>query len=208
MPAPNETGRDSLDPLEARDRAAPGAADEDAAVIRPLVDRAKVGDADAFGSLYDRFQPEIFRYLVIRVRDQDVAEDLAQQVFLKAWQAIPRYEHRGAPFRAWLYRMAHNQMVDFFRTNRPTTDLEGVDLPEDGEAEDRLLTAEMNDALRGALEGLSEDHREVLVLRFLMEKSAREIGEIMGRKEVTIRGLQMRALQALRREIDEQGGLP
>jgi RNA polymerase sigma-70 factor (ECF subfamily) len=208
MPAPNETGRDSLDPSEARNRAARGAADEDAAVIRPLVDRARVGDADAFGSLYDRFQPEIFRYLVIRVRDQDVAEDLAQQVFLKAWQAIPRYEHRGAPFRAWLYRMAHNQMVDFFRTNRPTTDLEGVDLPEDGEAEDRLLTAEMNDALRGALEGLSEDHREVLVLRFLMEKSAREIGEIMGRKEVTIRGLQMRALQALRREIDEQGGLP
>jgi RNA polymerase sigma-70 factor, ECF subfamily len=207
-PQANETGRDSLDQLEARERAASSVADENAAVIRPLVDRAKVGDAEAFGALYDRFQPEIFRYLVIRVRDQDVAEDLAQQVFMKAWQAIPRYEHRGAPFRAWLYRMAHNQMVDFFRTNRPTTDLEGVDVPEEAEAEERLLTAEMNDALRDALERLSEDHREVLVLRFLMEKSAREIGDIMGRKEVTIRGLQMRALQALRREIESQGGLP
>src|SRR3546814_455493 len=104
--------------------------------------------------------------------------------------------------------MAHNQMVDYFRTRRPSTDLEGVDLPEDPEAEDRVLVAEMNDALSAALDRLSEDHRQVLVLRFLMEKSAREIGEIMGRKEVTVRGLQMRALQALRREIESQGGLP
>lgn len=205
---PNETGPYSLDQSEARERAVPSGADEDAGVIRPLVDRAKSGDADAFGALYDRFQPEIYRYLVIRVRDQDVAEDLAQQVFLKAWQAIPRYEHRGAPFRAWLYRMAHNQMVDYFRTRRPSTDLEDVELPEDPEAEDRVLAAEMNEALQAALERLSEDHRQVLVLRFLMEKSAREIGEIMGRKEVTVRGLQMRALQALRREIESQGGLP
>ena len=99
-------------------------------------------------------------------------------------------------------------MVDHFRTRRPTTDLEGVDLPEESEAEARLLTAETNGALREALERLSEDHRQVLVLRFLMEKSAREIGEIMGRKEVTVRGLQMRALQALRREIETQGGMP
>ena len=62
--------------------------------------------------------------------------------------------------------------------------------------------------LKVALDGLSEDHRQVLVLRFLMEKSAREIGDIMGRKEVTIRGLQMRALQALRKEIETMGGLP
>ena len=205
---PNETGRPSLDQSEARNRAVPTGADEDAGVIRPLVDRAKSGDAEAFGALYDRFQPEIFRYLVVRVRDQDVAEDLAQQVFLKAWQAIPRYEHRGAPFRAWLYRMAHNQMVDYFRTRRPSTDLEGIDLPEDSEAEDLVLAGEMTAALHAALDRLSEDHRQVLVLRFLMEKSAREIGEIMGRKEVTVRGLQMRALQALRREIESQGGLP
>ncbi|MEX2373824.1 MAG: sigma-70 family RNA polymerase sigma factor [Dehalococcoidia bacterium] len=197
-----------MDQAEARKRRETSIADEDAHVIRPLVDRAKQGDAEAFGLLYDRFQPEILRYLVIRVRNPDAAEDLAQQVFLKAWQAIPRYEHRGAPFRAWLYRMAHNQMVDFFRTRRPTTDLEGIELPEPAEAEARVLAAELHGVLQGALERLSEDHREVLVLRFLMEKSAREIGEIMGRKEVTIRGLQMRALQALRREIESEGGLP
>jgi RNA polymerase sigma-70 factor (ECF subfamily) len=204
----NEFGAASLNQTEAS-RTSPVAepvADEQ--LVLNLVDRAKAGDAEAFGRIYDRFQPEIVRYLTHRTGDAEAAQDLAQQVFLKAWQAIPRYEHRGAPFRAWLYRMAHNQMVDHFRARRPTVDVADVDLPEDPEAETLVLTQEMHGYLRSALERLSEDHRQVLVLRFLMEKSAREIGEIMGRKEVTIRGLQMRALQALRREIEAMGGLP
>ncbi len=195
--------------MEAAQRVAVTAgAPDDERAIAALIARSSEGDADAFGELYDRFQPEILRYLVHRVRDRETAEDLAQQVFLKAWQAIPRYEQRGLPFKAWLYRMAHNQMVDHFRTHRPTSDLEGVDVPEDAEAEQRVLETERNERLGAALERLSEDHRRVLVLRFLMEKRAREIGEIMGRKEVTVRGLQMRALRALRKEIEAIGGMP
>ena len=79
---------------------------EDMQAIDALVARAREGDADAFGMLYDRFQPEILRYLTHQLRHREIAEDLAQQVFLKAWQAITRYEQRGAPFKAWLYRMA------------------------------------------------------------------------------------------------------
>ena len=214
----NGPGAASLERVEAQVGAPPDAgidssgrssalADEQAQVVA-LVERSKRGDAEAFGALYDRFQPEIVRYLAHRVGDVHAAEDLAQQVFLKAWQAVPRYEHRGVPFRAWLYRMAHNQMVDYFRRRRPTTGLDGIDVPEDGEAEQRVLVREVHEQLEQALIRLSEDHRRVLVLRFLMEKSAREIGEIMDRKEVTVRGLQMRALQALRREIESQGGLP
>jgi len=193
---------------EAVGRSQPVASSADPAPVEALVDRARQGDADAFGLLYDRFQPEIVRYLAHRVGDPDTGEDLAQQVFLKAWQAIPRYEARGVPFKAWLYRMAHNQMVDYFRTRKQTSDLDGIDVPEESEAESLVLAAEMSTALETALARLSEDHRQVLTLRFLMEKSAKEIGEIMGRKEVTVRGLQMRALQALRREIEETGGLP
>ena len=68
--------------------------------VRALVVRSQKGDANAFGQLYDRFQSEIVRYLSYRVGNPDTAEDLAQQVFLKAWQAIPRYEDRGVPFKA------------------------------------------------------------------------------------------------------------
>lgn len=193
----------SVDPVDA---AQPSA--DDAVVVASLVARSKAGDADAFGAIYDRFQPEIVRYLTYRTRNAEVAEDLAQQVFLKAWQAIPRFEDRGVPFKAWLYRMAHNQMVDYFRTRKPTTDLEGIEVPEEAEAEERVLVQEVHERLRDAMDRLSEDHREVLTLRFLLEKSAREAGEAMGRKEVTIRGLQMRALQALRREIETIGGMP
>ncbi len=175
-------------------------------VIDNLVEGAKHGDADAFGVLYDRYQPEILRYLVNHVRDRPTAEDLTQQVFLKAWQAIPRYEQRNVPFKSWLYRMAHNQMVDHFRTKRHTVDLEGVERAEPAEAEALVLAGETREILEGALLRLSNDHREVLVLRFLMEKSAAEIGAIMGRKEVTMRGLQLRALRALRRELDTSGG--
>ena len=176
--------------------------------IDALVARAKEGDADAFGMLYDRFQPEILRYLTHQLRHREIAEDLAQQVFLKAWQAITRYEQRGAPFKAWLYRMAKNQLIDHLRSRRPSSDLEGVEVSEPAEAEERVLAAELRQRLEAALDRLSPDHRQVLVLRFLMEKSAAEIGQIMGRKEVTVRGLQMRALRALRREITEIGGLP
>ena len=129
----NARRRPALDPVETGDgvaaiRPAPGDPVERARVDA-LVERARQGDADAFGAIYDRFQPEIVRYLRHRVGDIDHAEDLCQQVFLKAWQAIPRYQQRGAPFQAWLYRMAHNQMVDHFRRQRPTTDLEGSTSP-------------------------------------------------------------------------------
>lgn len=198
----------SLSEQHAVDSSPTAATLDDEPLVVALVDRAKQGDADAFGQLFDRFQPEIVRYLTHRTRDAEVAEDLAQQVFLKAWQAIPRYEHRGAPFRAWLYRMAHNQMVDHFRARRVTVDVDEIELSVEPEAERFVLAQELHAGLQSALERLSEDHRQVLVLRFLMEKSAREISQIMGRKEVTVRGLQMRALQALSREVDEMGGLP
>lgn len=194
----------ALDRTAAREAVAPA----DPAEVTRLVERAQGGDAHAFGLLYDRFQPEILRYLTHRTRDAEAAQDLTQQVFLKAWQAIPRFEQRGVPFKAWLYRMAHNQMVDHFRTRRPTSELGDIDLADEADQEASLLTGEVNEALQRALARLSEDHRQVLTLRFLMEKSAREIGEVMGRKEVTVRGLQMRALQALRREIESMGGLP
>lgn len=193
---------------EPADALALRAAAAERAVVDGLVGQASRGSAEAFGALYDRFQPEILRYLTHHLRDRDSAEDLAQQVFLKAWQAIPRYEQRNVPFRAWLYRMAHNQMVDHFRTSRATVDLEGIERSEPAEAEEAVLAAESRALLDAALAKLSADHRQVLTLRFLMEQSAAEIGAIMGRKEVTVRGLQLRALRALRVEIELMGGRP
>jgi RNA polymerase sigma-70 factor, ECF subfamily len=180
--------------------------------VRANVALAAAGDAEAFGALYDRFHPEVLRYFRARVRgahSTEVAQDLTQQLFLRAWQAIPRYQDRGLPVAAWLFRMAHNLAVDHFRAHRSTAPIEGVDLPsEQAEAADALIAGERSAHVQRALDRLSEDHRQVLVLRFVLEKSAREIGLIMGRKEVTVRGLQFRALQSLRAALEAGGEVP
>ena len=148
------------------------------------------------------------RYLTNQVRHRETAEDLAQQVFLRAWQAIPRYEQRGTPFKAWLYRMARNQVIDHFRRQRPTSDLKASRWRSPPRRRAACSPPSSTGRLRRALDRLTPDHREVLVLRFLMEMSAAEIGQIMNRKEVTVRGLQLRALRALRKEIAATGGVP
>ncbi len=167
---------------------------------------AASGDANAFGWLYDRFASDLLRYFRARVRGDDLALDLVQQVFLKAWQAIPKYEDRGLPFEAWLFRMAHNLVVDHHRARRPLASLDGVEpTANDLAADAGLIAQDRAAAVRRALERLSEDHRHVLILRFVLDKSAREAGQIMGRREVTIRGLQHRALRSLRAVLEASG---
>lgn len=183
--------------------------DADLAEVRANVALAAGGNAQAFGALYDRYHPEVLRYFRARVRGAEVAQDLTQQLFLRAWQAIPRYQDRGLPFAAWLFRMAHNLAVDYFRAHRNTAPLDGVDVAsEQAGAAEGLIAGERSAHVQRALDRLSEDHRQVLILRFVLEKSAREIGLIMGRKEVTVRGLQYRALHALRAELEAGGELP
>jgi RNA polymerase sigma-70 factor (ECF subfamily) len=178
--------------------------------VRTLVALSAGGNAEAFGHLYDRYQPEVLRYFGARVRHPEAAQDLTQQLFLRAWQAVPRYQDRGLPFGAWLFRMAHNLAVDYYRAHRRSEPIDEIDVPdEDSTAPvEQLMAGERSERVQRALDRLSEDHRQVLVLRFALEKSAREAGEIMGRKEVTIRGLQFRALQALRAELEAGGDLP
>ncbi len=174
--------------------------------MRGRVALAASGDATAFGWLYDRFASDLLRYFRGRVRGNDLALDLVQQLFLKAWQAIPRYEDRGLPFEAWLFRMAHNLVVDHHRARRPLASLDGVDAAADGlEADAGLIARDRAAAVRDALARLSDDHRQVLLLRFVLDKSARETGQIMGRREVTIRGLQHRALRSLRAVLEASG---
>lgn len=179
-----------------------------------LVERAIARDREAFGALYDLYFDRIYRYALLKVSDPAEAEDLAATVFLNAWRGIGHFVSRGpGAFGAWLFRLAHNALVDRYRHLRdaaPLDEVEERDLPADGRDDpasvlDWSLTVE---ELRRALGMLTDEQREVVLLRFVGELSAREVGERMGKQEGTVRGLQFRAIEALRRVLLQPSGPP
>ena len=175
----------------------------DDAAIERLVDEARAGDPWAFGRLFDQYHESVYRYIVSRVHRPTDAEDLTQLVFVKALEALPRYESRGVPFGGWLFRLARNAVIDFVRTRHQHTGLDAAaehaaaDVPPDDQAIDRLML----DAVAVALMALTDEQRDAIALRFFAGLSAREAAEAMGKQEGTVRGLQFRAIAALRRQL-------
>ena len=175
---------------------------DDEAVER-LVAAAKAGEPEAFGSLFDVYYGPVYRYVASRVGRPSDAEDLAQLVFVKALESLPRYEQRGVPFGGWLFRLARNVVIDHVRTRREHVTLDViVEKSTDDQGPDELavLRQEM-DSIAHALRRLTPEQREAVELRFFAGLSAKEAAEAMGRQEGTVRGLQFRAIAALRREL-------
>lgn len=173
--------------------------------LEQLVARARRGDADAFARLYENLAPRIHRYLRYRVPDPARAEELLQQVFLQMIAALPRYEPRGLPFGAWVFRIARNVVIDASRAERPAVSIElAHDVPSEAPGpEERALAGDEHRRLRGALERLPRDQHDVLVYRFFGDLSPREVAPLMDRSEGAVRVLQHRALGALRRFLDD-----
>ena len=180
--------------------------DEDAA----LAIRASRGESAAFGLLYDRHVAAIYRYVYYRVRDDAEAEDLTSDVFMRALKAMPRYEPRQA-FLAWLYRIARNAVIDRARKGNRQVSFEdalehpGVDKIVEPDAE--ILAHSDSAVLRQALGKLTPLQQEVVVLRFLEGYSTEEIAVIVGKREGTVRGIQFRAIGALRQLIPSREAL-
>ena len=175
----------------------------DEAAIEQLVLRARAGDPESFGSLFDHYHEPVYRYVVSRIRNPSDAEDLTQLVFVKALEALPRYESRGIPFGGWLFRLARNAVIDFVRTRHEHVELEAVTERStlDLGPHDLATLREDLAAVAGALQALTDEQRDVIALRFFAGLSAKEAAEAMNKQEGTIRGLQFRAVAALRREL-------
>ncbi|HLZ08566.1 MAG TPA: sigma-70 family RNA polymerase sigma factor [Chloroflexota bacterium] len=172
-----------------------------------LVGRAVNRDAAAFGLLYESHVDRIYRYVYFRVGTTGDAEDLTEIVFLKAWEAIDRYQPRGVPFVAWLYRLAHNLVVDSYRSRRQTVPLDDLTEAEEPGADVMELVEERLDAeeVRAALRTLSPEHQQLIVLRFVEGLSHAEVAEITGKSEGAMRVVQYRALQMLARALQVDG---
>ena len=170
-----------------------------------LVERSTQGDAAAFGELYERYMEQIFRYLYYQTADQHEAEDLTETVFLKAWQALPRSRKPIVNLRAWLYRLAHNLVIDRRRTRKQVAAIDDHPHLTDPAVspEQALQSKEASQALADRLSQLKPQSRQVLICRFVNDLSHSETAEIMGLKENHVRVLQFRALQEMRRRLEK-----
>jgi RNA polymerase sigma-70 factor (ECF subfamily) len=168
---------------------------------RKLVLRAIEHDATAFADLYDRHVVRIYRHIYYLVNDAREAEDLTAQTFLKAWEAIGRYKERGAPFVAWLLRIAHNLTVSYLRAKRDHSVLEDhyVDQKMTRNPEQALEQSTDETSVREAVLKLRDEQRQVIMLRFVEELDYREVAEVIGKSIPAVRVIQHRALGNLRK---------
>jgi RNA polymerase sigma-70 factor (ECF subfamily) len=169
-----------------------------------LVQRAQKQDSAAFAQLYEAYFDKIYRYLAVRLRNETEAEDMTQQVFLKVLQSLSSYKSKGVPFLSWIYRIAHNLMVDFMRqqNKKSTVDIEDLQLPYEGSNPQEELEQEVDIAeLKKAMQKLTASQQEVLSLRFTGELPIVECAQIMGKSEGAIKALQHSAVQALKKAM-------
>lgn len=170
-----------------------------------LVQKAKE-DKEAFGELYARYVDKIYSYVYYRTGNNQDAEDLTARVFFRAIQHIEGYEDQGVPFSAWLYRIAHNLLANWYRdqSRRQILSLDSIaqwQVEDSPELATELL--EDREALLEAIRRLPSDRQELLILKYVEQMSNADIGEVLGRSEGAIKSLYHRTLISLRDDLME-----
>ncbi len=182
---------------------------------RSCVERARTGDPEAVGWLYERYFDRIYKYIYLKVGDPTDAEDITEQVFLKMIEGIAGFQWQGSSFSSWLYRIAHNQVVDTLRqhTRRPQVPIEPIAdlLPSEGDDPQRLAErSDFRDHLREAMSQLTDLQAQVISLKFGGEMSNAEVAHVLDRTEGAVKALQYSALQNLQKlmaQFDYRSGM-
>jgi RNA polymerase sigma-70 factor (ECF subfamily) len=170
-----------------------------------LVELARGGDGEAFGLLYDHYQPSVYRFVYYRTRSQTLAEDLTSETFLRALRNMAGFRWQGKDFGAWLMTIARNLCTDHFKAGRTRLELTTEDMGAHDDAtespEHEVLAGLTNAVLLDGLRQLSEEQRDCLIMRFLQGLSIAETAEILGRSEGAVKQLQLRGVRNLAKLI-------
>jgi RNA polymerase sigma-70 factor, ECF subfamily len=170
-----------------------------------LVELARGGDGEAFGLLYDHYQPSVYRFVYYRTRSQTLAEDLTSETFLRALRNMSGFRWQGKDFGAWLMTIARNLCTDHFKAGRTRLELTTEDMGAHDDAtespEHEVLAGLTNEVLLDGLRQLSDEQRDCLIMRFLQGLSIAETAEILGRSEGAVKQLQLRGVRNLARLI-------
>ena len=182
---------------------------EATADIDLLINGAVSGDAEDFGGLYDLYVERVYRHIYYRVGNTKDAEDLTQQVFLKAWNAIGRYRKMASPFLAWLMRISHNLVIDYYRSKKDITYLDSELVSKDSDANPERLAEEhfKQQQLRKIILQLPDEQQQVILMSFIEGFTYAEIASSLGKKEGTIRVIVHRALKKMRHMLEEENFL-
>lgn len=168
-----------------------------------VVERAKNGDKDAFAQIYEEYFDRIYRYIAIRLGDRTEAEDLTEQVFLNTLESIRSFKWKGTPFAAWLFKIAHNQVIDYQRKMSKRQNLPLDDTILSGGL-DTASTAELNltmEELKLAIDKLTDLQRQTIILRFVSGLSISETAKSLGKNDGAVKALQHSAVVALRKTL-------
>ena len=172
--------------------------------VKRLVALAQTGDRDAFEELYRLHFDRIYGYLRLSVGNRHDAEDLTNQTFIRMLESIDRFVWRSVPFSAWLFRIAHNLLIDHFRVAKRTTPEEELEHPDMAEAsaEDEAMSTFGRESMLKLIGGLSCDQQQVLTLKFGLDFSNGEIATILGKSEGAVKALQHRAICTLEQRVE------
>jgi RNA polymerase sigma-70 factor (ECF subfamily) len=172
-----------------------------------LVELARKGDADAFGLLYDHYQPSVYRFLFYRTRSSTLAEDLTSETFFRALRSMNNFRWQGKDFGAWLMTIARNLATDHFKAGRTRLELTTEDMALHDDAtegpESAVLAGLTNEILLKALTELPPEQRDCLVMRFLQGMSIAETAEVLGRSDGAVKQLQLRGVRNLAKLMPE-----
>ena len=165
-----------------------------------LIWYSQQGDRDAFASLYDTYRDGIRRYILIRVADPELAEDITSLVFLRVWENLNTFRIGRSPFAAWLHRIAHNAVIDHYRTRKLVVSLEEIAPLQLSYADEIDKKLDLQILTQGLIEGLkvlTGTQQDVLILRFILGFTTQEIARSLNKQEGAVRALQMRGLKRL-----------
>ena|SRR3989344_6764449 len=174
---------------------------------KKFINQAQRGNKEAFSLLYDHYLPGIYRYIFFKVSRQEEAEDITHEVFLSAWKNVKGYKYKGLPFSSWLYQIARNAVIDFYRTSKKTIQIELVseELLRVHPQAPELLNAELElEKIKKLISFLKPEYQDVLIMRFIEELPHNEVAAALGKSEGAIRLIQHRAMKELKILYNEQ----
>jgi RNA polymerase sigma-70 factor (ECF subfamily) len=170
---------------------------------------AAEGDKQAFGMLYERYLDEIYRFVFYKVGSQPTAEDLTEEAFLRAWEYLPRIykkDQKMDNFRAWVYRIANNLVIDFYRKKKPVENIEAPEIGTTALPESVAIANEQSQQLAQSIRKLKPDHQQIIILRLVNDLSHKEAASIMNISENHSRVLLYRALKKLKDNLIKKEG--